>query len=85
MLSKLKLNIAFVIVAVSLAAITAPYTNMFGKHYNNRLDYTCCKGDQLYIHHYYTTQFFWVDVNKGYTVEAIGKPTPNGCNIQCND
>jgi len=87
MFTKLKINLAFIVSVISFCTviISAPYTNMFGKHYKSDLNYTCCKGDQLYIHNFYTTQFFWVEVGNGYTVEAIGKPTPGGCNIQCTE
>lgn len=87
MFAKLKLNVAIVVTALSLVTVTvaAPYTNMFGKRYKADLNYTCCKGDQLYVHHFYTTQFFWVEVGNGFTIEAVGNPTPGGCNIQCTD
>ncbi|MDE3142710.1 MAG: hypothetical protein KGL19_01060 [Bacteroidota bacterium] len=87
MFNKLKLNVAVILTAFSLVTVTviAPYTNMFGKHYKNSMDFTCCKGDQLYVHHYFTSNMFWVEVGSGYTVEPIGKPTPGGCNIQCDE
>jgi hypothetical protein len=87
MFAKLKFNIALIVVAFAIAtvSIVGPATNMFGKRYKKSLDYTCCKGDQLYVHHFYTNQFFWVEISNAYTVEPIGKPTPGGCNIQCED
>jgi hypothetical protein len=87
MFAKLKLNVALVVTVLALVTltVTAPYTNMFGKRYKNDLNYSCCKGDQLYVHHYYTTHLFWVEVGSGYTVEAVGNPVPGGCNIQCSE
>ena len=87
MFHKLKFNVAVVITAFSLVTVTviAPYTNMFGKKFNSSLDFTCCKGDQLYTHHYYSSKLFWVEVGSGYTEEPVGKPTAGGCNIQCGE
>ena len=87
MLAKIKLNLTIAIAALAIvtASVAAPYTNMFGKRYKSDLNYTCCKGDQLYVHHFYTNQFFWIEVGNGYTVEAVGNPTPGGCNIQCTE
>jgi hypothetical protein len=86
MFTKLKLNTAFIAVTaiVVTASITAPFTNMFGKHYKKEKDYSCCKGDQLVINHYYTIKFLWADVSTGYTIEPTGKELPGGCNIKCN-
>jgi len=39
----------------------------------------------LYVHHYFTSNLFWVEVGNGYTEEPVGKPTPGGCNIQCGE
>ncbi len=85
MLNKFKLNVAVILTALSLVTVTviAPYSDMFGKHYKNTLDFTCCKGDQLYAHRYYVERFFWVEIGSGYSVDPIGNPTPGGCNIQC--
>jgi hypothetical protein len=87
MFAKLKLNVAIISIAALIvtATVTAPYTKMFGKHYNNNQDYTCCKGDQLVAHHYYTVNVLWLTVSDGYTDEVIGKPQPGECNIKCND
>jgi len=83
MLNKLKFAAAIAAVSVALA-ITSPLTGMFGKHYRNDQDFTCCKNNQLVIHHYYTTRAFWVDLNQGYEMELIGKPSP-GCNVSCDE
>jgi hypothetical protein len=87
MFAKLKLNLAIISAAaiVVTATVTAPYTKMFGKHYNKNQDYTCCKGDQLVSHHYYTVNVLWLTVSDGYTDEVIGKPQPGECNIKCVD
>ena len=87
MFAKLKLNAAMIVVSSLLitATITAPFTNMFGKHYKKTQDYSCCKGDQLVIHHFYEVKFFWADVATGYTLEPTGKAMPGGCNIKCNN
>ncbi|MBN8837959.1 MAG: hypothetical protein J0I09_11920 [Sphingobacteriia bacterium] len=87
MFSKLKLNltVAFTVLSLITVAALVPTTNMFGKKFNSKLDFSCCKGDQLYIHHFYTKQFFWAEVGNGYVIEPVGRPTPEGCNIQCED
>jgi hypothetical protein len=33
----------------------------------------------------YTQRILGLKMNEGYTIEAIGKPTPGGCNVQCTD
>lgn len=83
MLNKLKFAIGLVVITVAFA-ISSPYTNMFGKHYNSNMDFSCCKNNQLIIHHYYTTKVFWVSLNKGYDLEPVGKPTI-GCNVSCDE
>ena len=85
MLTKLRMNAAFIVVSglVITASITASFTNMFGKQYKKNQNYSCCNGDQLVIHHYYTIKFFWADVATGYTLEPTGKVLPGGCNIKC--
>jgi hypothetical protein len=85
MLASLKLNVAAIATAalVITAAVTAPYTNMFGKHYNKNKDFSCCQGDQLVINHYYSVKILWADVQSGYTLEPTGKALPGGCNIKC--
>ena len=87
MFTKLKFNFGLVLVAITIVSFTilAPTTSMFGRSFKNTKDFTCCKGDQLYYHHYYVKRFFWVEIGSGYTVEPVGKPTPGGCNIQCTD
>ena len=87
MITKLKPNAALIAVSaiVITSTITAPFTNMFGKHYKKNQDYSCCKGDQLVIHHFYSVKFLWADVASGYTLEPTGKALPGGCNIKCND
>jgi hypothetical protein len=56
MFNRLKLNIIVILSASTLltATLVAPYTNLIGKSYNSYMDYTCCKGDQLYVHHLYS-------------------------------
>ncbi len=71
-------------VTVAALTVTSPLTDMFGKHYNQNQDFTCCKGNQLVLHHFYNTRVFWVNVNSGYVLEPIGKPT-EGCNVSCGD
>jgi len=85
MLNKLKLNVIIVCLSVVLIGVLSSYTQMIGKFYKSGEDFTCCKGDQLFVHHYYTTSLFWVVVSDGYSIEPIGKPIPGGCNIQCNE
>lgn len=87
MVNRLKLNIFVILAATVLltATLAAPYTNLVGKKYNVALDFSCCKGDQLYIHHYYTQQFLGLRLSDGYTIEAIGKPVSGGCNVQCSE
>ena len=87
MLATLKLNIAVIAVTGMIFAgtITAPFTSMFGKHYDNRKDFSCCKKDQLVLHHYYTMNVFWVAVADGYTEENTGKSSVGGCDIRCTE
>lgn len=84
MFNRVKLNL--VIVFVSITVITAttlvPNFKMFGKSFKPGMDYTCCKGNQLYIHHFYTKQFFFAEMGSGYETEAIEGST-DGCNLQC--
>ncbi|MFP5041573.1 hypothetical protein [Parasediminibacterium sp. JCM 36343] len=85
MLAGLKMNVAL-IAAVGIiitATITAPFTMMFGKHYEASKDFSCCKNDQLVLHHYYTVNVLWVTVADGYTEEETGKQAPGGCVIRC--
>jgi len=85
MFTRIKFNLMIAFAAITIIAVsTSSYTNMFGKKYHSNLDYTCCKGDQLYVHHFYTTQFFWLEAENGYTIEKVGNPTPGGCNVQCD-
>jgi len=83
--SKFKLNILIIFISTTLviAIVTAPYTKMFGRNFNSHKDFTCCKNNQLYTHHYYTERAFWIKIGEGYTEEAIGKPNAGGCNIEC--
>lgn len=82
MLGKIKLS-GVLIAAIFL--LTAFTTKMFGKTYHTDKDFTCCKGDQLYAHHYYAVKVFWVETSFGYTTETVGKPSIGGCNIQCSE
>jgi len=87
MLAKPKLSVAVIATTALIitATVTSPYTKMFGKYYNKNQDFTCCKGNQLYLHHYYSTHVLWVEVNTGYDSEPVGKPSADGCNIKCVD
>jgi hypothetical protein len=87
MFTTLKINVALIAIIgiLSTATITAPFTSMFGKHYKESKDFTCCKNDRLVVHHYYTINVFWVEVADGYTQENTNKPSLGGCNIRCND
>jgi hypothetical protein len=71
---------------ILVLALPQSYTGyMFGKKYNPQRDFTCCKNDQLYIHHYYTYHLFWVKTDSGFAEEPLGKPVSGGCNIQCEN
>jgi len=85
MISRMRMNIfvAFLGISIVLVTVCSPYTKMFGKFYDPAKDFTCCKNDQLYVYHYYTNKVFWLKTTQGFTPEAVGKPTPGGCNIQC--
>ena len=87
MLATLKLNIAAIAITgmIFTSTITAPFTSMFGKHYDNRKDFSCCKHNQLVIHHYYKFNVLYVPVYDGYTQENVGKSEANGCDIRCTD
>ena len=84
----IKMKPIFIGIAIAVVLIlTLPASStgyMFGKKYDTQRDFSCCKGDQLYAHHYYSLHFFWVKTGTGYTDEAIGKPVSGGCNIQCD-
>ncbi len=82
MMNKFKFVIGLIYLTVVLV-IASPYTNMFGKQYNKNMDFSCCKKNQIVLHHYYTTRVFWVSLNKGYDLEPIGKPS-SGCNVSCD-
>jgi hypothetical protein len=86
MFSKLKINFTVITIAAAFATIivSAPLTDMFGKHYNKNNDYSCCKNNQMTIHHYYTTRVFWITLGSGYDLEPIGKPS-EGCNVACDE
>ena len=86
MLATLKLNVALITVNALIVSlfIFGSFSSMFGQHYKKSLDYSCCKGDQLVINHYYSVKIFWVDVATGYTLEPTGKAWPGGCNVKCN-
>jgi hypothetical protein len=85
----IKIKPALIIVAATLLlSMTIPQSAigyMFGKRFDTTRDFSCCKGDQLYVHHYYTFNFFWVESGSGFTSEPVGKPAKGGCNIQCDD
>ena len=85
MIANLKLGTAAFAISglMVLASITAPFAKMFGKHYNENKDFSCCKKDQLVLHHYYTVNVFWIEVSDGYTEENTGKAIPGGCIIKC--
>lgn len=86
MMIKMKHLLIGLAAAVTLVVTLPPSTTgyMFGKKYDTQRDFSCCKGDQLYAHHYYSFRLFWVNAGTGYTDEAIGKPVDGGCNIQCD-
>ncbi|MFP5039568.1 hypothetical protein [Parasediminibacterium sp. JCM 36343] len=85
MFTSFKMNVAAIATAGAIltATITAPFTQIFGKHYDGKKDFSCCKADELVIHHYYTVSVFWIEVADGYTEEKTGKSAPGGCVIQC--
>ncbi|MDE3237298.1 MAG: hypothetical protein KGO81_15235 [Bacteroidota bacterium] len=66
-----------------IAIVLGQYIKMFGKFYIPSNDFTCCKGDRLYTHHYFVEKFFWINIQKGYTAELVGKSAAGGCNIVC--
>ncbi|MBS1580406.1 MAG: hypothetical protein JST29_12295 [Bacteroidetes bacterium] len=86
MFSRIKLNLVILFVSFTVVAATAlaPNSTMFGKKFKSGMDYTCCKGNQLYVHHFYTKQFFWAEVGSGYETEPIGGKA-DGCNIECGE
>ncbi len=87
MIANLKLHVATIAISgmLFLGTITASFTNMIGKHYDTRKDFSCCKNDQLVLHHYYTVNVFFIEVADGYTEENTGKVSVGGCDIRCND
>ena len=88
MLINLKMNAAAIAITglIVFATITAPLTKIFGKNYNNSKDFSCCKGDHLVIHHYYTFNVLWVEVADGYTEEQTPQKEEAGaCVIKCTE
>jgi len=87
MLANFKFNLAAIVITglIVTASITAPFTKMFGKQYEENKDFSCCQKDQLVLHHYYTVHIFWIKVADGFTEENLGKAVPGGCNIRCSD
>ncbi|MFY8126752.1 MAG: hypothetical protein ACOVMM_00115 [Chitinophagaceae bacterium] len=86
MIKKFKIYILFSVVILTLFSFTATSpTKSFGKSYNSNKDFTCCKGNQLVVHHFYVFRLFGIKTHTGYTEEAVGKPNVEGCNIQCLD
>ena len=85
MITRIRLNALVLITStfIVLATITSSSTKMFGKFYDSKKDYSCCKNDQLYIFHNYSSYIFWVKTNEKFEAEAVGKPTPGECNVQC--
>ena len=85
MLINLKMNVVALAITgmIMTATITAPLTKIFGKNYNNSRDFSCCKGDKLLVHHYYTFNVLWVEVTNGYTEEVTGQSEHGGCIIRC--
>ena len=87
MFSRIK-PLLIVIAATFVLSFTIPQSYigyMFGRRYDSTKDFTCCKGDQLYAHHFFVSKFFWVESGSGYATEAVGKPNPGGCNVQCSE
>ncbi len=87
MFTGIKFSIASLAITglIVTASITAPVTKMFGKHYNQKKDFACCKKDQLVVKHYFTVNIFWISVSDGFTEENTGKVLPGGCDIRCTD
>ena len=87
MLTNLKMNVLAIAMTsmIMTATITAPLTKIFGKNYNNSKDFSCCKGDHLVMHHYYTFNVMWIEVADGYTEEVTGKSEIGGCVIRCQE
>lgn len=84
-MNKLKVNTIIVFTAITLLTITitAPTTDMFGKQYKSSMDFTCCIGDQVFLHHYYSEYVFGIHIKNGYTSELVSVSTTGGCNIKC--
>ena len=87
MLTHFKFSLALVLVTgmLTTATITAPLTKIFGKFYDQKKDFSCCKQNHLLFHHYYTVNVFWIEVANGYTEEMSAKQDEGACVIRCND
>ncbi|MFY7937567.1 MAG: hypothetical protein ACOVOQ_09325 [Flavobacterium sp.] len=85
MFTKLKLNVAAIatVALILTATITAPHTKAFGKQYDVNQDFSCCKNNNLVIHHYYKVNILWITVADGYTEEIVGKTSAEECFIRC--
>jgi hypothetical protein len=82
---KIKTTALLIGITVFMASISTSSVKMFGKLYQQDKDFSCCKADQLVIHHFYKLNVFWIPVSEGYTEENTGKAAPGGCNIHCTE
>jgi hypothetical protein len=81
---KFKIFIISMCVVFSLLSFTAiNSTTSFGKRFNPNKDFTCCIKGQLYKHHFYNYYIFGIKTATGFIDEAVGKPNPESCNIEC--
>ena len=63
----------------------APSTKFLGINYNSSKDFSCCKHEQLVLHHYYSFYFFWIKIGEGFTDEKINMKNIGDCKIVCID
>ena len=66
MFANLRISVAAVATAglIFSATITSPFSQIFGRHFNETNDYACCKNNQLVINHYYSVNIFWLKISE---------------------
>lgn len=75
----------FISMMLFAIAFVDPSTKFLGINYNSSKDYSCCKHDQLILHHYYSFYLFWIKVGEGFTDEKINMKNIGDCKIVCID
>jgi len=72
-------------VALVTAMVTLPFTSLAGKKFNSTQDFSCCMGNKLVVHHFYTQQILGIALSKGYDLEVVQVAQPQQCPIVCSE